>query len=570
MEKITDNSNELNFHQLTSGSDVLVIPLFQRAYVWTNKQLARMIAEIESIESGKDINRFLGAIIAVSRTTNPSQPSPLEIVDGQQRLTTLYLFLLASAQVAARKGNTNYARGLISTNLIVDWAETENTKLQPSISDRGQFAAIFSKVSQTGELENWLPVKLKLPNSSGEPTGPLLNQFNRISKYLLNRVNEEGIESLEALVEIIRNGLSFVFILLKDPGSATTVFEGLNDPGVPISVGDLVKNEVFARIGYDEEKAKLLHDNQWKPFSDKFGKKFDDYFFPFSIIHKPGTTRTDMFGELRLLWDGLESEDIIDSLDEFSEPYLTLTGLVNPTELYGSEIGSQLHRMIELKQPSSTFPFVMKLLKQFSEKKVSKKDVIGCMQVLESFLVRRAICGIEPTGLLVMFRTMWSACGQHPTADRVVSVIGKRTTVEWPSDDRLLESILTRPIYGSGIAKYIVVEYDRAQGMDHPTMENFTLEHIMPRTYSDNWSTVVSKAEHKEIKDLWANLIPLSDKMNTYVDQDSYENKKVFFAEESMFVSTRKLGKTYETWNKEQILSRSHKLATWAISRWKR
>ena len=123
MTKITDNSNELSFHQLTSTSSMLMVQLFQRPYVWTQRQLNRMITEIESIADKEDKSRFLGAIIAVTRPTNPSQPTPHEIVDGQQRLTTLYLFLLAAAQIAAREGHTDYARGLISTNLIVDWAK---------------------------------------------------------------------------------------------------------------------------------------------------------------------------------------------------------------------------------------------------------------------------------------------------------------------------------------------------------------------------------------------------------------------------------------------------------------
>ncbi|WP_324046805.1 DUF262 domain-containing protein [Aeromonas caviae] len=251
MGKITDNSNELSFHQLTSTSSMLHIPLFQRPYVWTKRQLDRMIMEIEKIAEKEDESRFLGAVIAVTRPTNPSQPTPHEIVDGQQRLTTMYLFLLAAAQVAAREGRIDYSRGLISTNLIVDWAQDlpSNTKLQPSISDRAQFSEIFRKVSLAGELSDWLPIKAKLPHSSGNVDGPLSKQFGRIYTYLLRKVSDLGFEELSKLVEVVRNKLTFVFILLKDPGSATTVFEGLNDPGVPISVGDLVKNEIFFSRG---------------------------------------------------------------------------------------------------------------------------------------------------------------------------------------------------------------------------------------------------------------------------------------------------------------------------------
>lgn len=571
MSKITDNSNELSFHQLTSTSSMLLIPLFQRPYVWSQKQLNRMITELESIANEEDKSRFLGAVIAVTRPTNPSQPTPHEIVDGQQRLTTMYLFLLAAAQVAAREGKTDYARGLISTNLIVEWAQEipTNTKLQPSIGDRGQFNTIFEKIAKTGDLADWLPVKMRLPSHNGNESGPLLKQYNRINKYLLNTVKDNGFDRLSDLVEAVRNSLTFVFILLKDPGSATTVFEGLNDPGVPISVGDLVKNEIFARVGYNEDEARSLHDHNWLAFREKFENKFDDFFFPFCIIHKPNVNRTEMFGELRNLWEGLNSKEIIENLDEFSNAYLALTGTTNPKLIYGKDIGEQIKRLIELRQPSTTYPFTMKLLKEFEDKKVSKLEVNNCLKVLESFLVRRAICGVESTGLLAMFRTMWPQFETSRTADSFAIAIQQRSTVEWPSDERLQKAIKSRPIYGSGIAKYVILEYDRAQGIDCPEIDDITIEHIMPASYVEGWCSDVTKNEHAKVKDLWANLIPVSQSMNSFVDQDNFQKKKKCFANESMFVSARKIGQEYNDWGLEQISHRSTDLADWAITRWK-
>ncbi|MBA7672445.1 hypothetical protein ES703_80622 [subsurface metagenome] len=500
------------------------------------------------------------------------EPTPHEIVDGQQRLTTLYLFLLAAAQVAAREGHTEYARGLISTNLIVDWAQelASNTKLQPSIGDRGQFSKIFEKVSNTGELSDWLPVKARLPQQAGQETGALLRQYNRIQKYLRKKVETSGFDALGDIVEAVRNSLTFVFILLKDPGSATTVFEGLNDPGVPISVGDLVKNEVFARIGYDEPKAQLLHDQCWVPFRDKFVDSFDEYFFPYCVIFKSSTSRTEMFGELRKLWDGLDAKEIVERLEEYATPFLAIHGNQQSIDTYGTDVGEKIQRLVKLRQPTSTYPFIMRLLKEFKDNKIGKKDVVGCLETLESFLVRRAICGVEPTGLLGMFRTMWSSTEGHPTAKKVEAVILKRLTVEWPSDRRLRESIESRPIYGSTIAKYVVLEYDRAQGLDHPTTTDFSIEHIMPRSYCDSWSNVLTKTLHGKLKDLWANLVPLTKAMNEAVDQGAFAYKKDVFAKESMFTSARQIGEAYKTWGEKEIIARSDILSDWAIERWKR
>ncbi|MHA1735866.1 MAG: hypothetical protein ACTSV8_05790, partial [Candidatus Thorarchaeota archaeon] len=80
----------------------------------------------------------------------------------------------------------------------------------------------------------------------------------------------------------------------------------------------------------------------------------------------------------------------------------------------------------------------------------------------ESFLVRRALCGIEPTGLLTLFRNMWGALGGEPTGQGIAQAIGSSRTIEWPDDGRLEELIVERRLYGSAIAPFAILEYDRS------------------------------------------------------------------------------------------------------------
>jgi uncharacterized protein with ParB-like and HNH nuclease domain len=100
--KVTDNTHEMSFHNLFSKATQITKPIFQREYVWTEKQLKRLFEEIDVINNGEDENRFLGTVIAVSKNFNPAEPQPFEIVDGQQRLSTLFLFVMAAASVAVK------------------------------------------------------------------------------------------------------------------------------------------------------------------------------------------------------------------------------------------------------------------------------------------------------------------------------------------------------------------------------------------------------------------------------------------------------------------------------------
>lgn len=174
--KVTDNTHEMSFHELFSQPAQIRIPLFQREYVWTDKQLRRLIEEIDIIVDGADTNRFLGAVIAVKRESNPATPQPYEIVDGQQRLTTLYLLMLAAAYVAAKSGEIDYAFGVINSNLIIDWWKGgPNTKLVSSFSDGGQFNKAYETLLNLGALSDRLSGRVVLPNARGGSAGRLFN-----------------------------------------------------------------------------------------------------------------------------------------------------------------------------------------------------------------------------------------------------------------------------------------------------------------------------------------------------------------------------------------------------------
>ena len=570
ISKVTDNTHEMSFHELMGQAVQLQIPLFQRRYLWTDRQLVRMFREIDLVIEGEESTRFLGAIIAVRRPSNPADPQVFEIVDGQQRLTTLYLLMLAGAQVAEKNGHPDIAKGLINTNLIVDWAQHAlvNTKLVPSYWDRRQFASIFKYLFATGGMSEWFPTRVRLPSDSGEADGRLLKQFHAIRRHLGKRYNEFGLEGFEQVIEAARTRLTYVFILLKDAASASTVFEGLNDPGVPIGIGDLVRNEVFSRVGDQPELAATIHQLHWVPFQDKLGPAFDEYFFPFCVIHRPSANRADMFREMREMWSEFgDATEVISKLDEYTNAYLAIEkGEFDGR--YTSPIRDSLKRLVEMKRPAAIFPFVMRMLRELELGHVVPVDVAGALNVIESFLVRRALCGIEPTGLLGLFRTMWSVLNGPPDASHVAEVIKRRLTVEWPEDSRLQEQILKRPLYASSVSLHVLREYERSLGADVP--ESGWIEHILPQKSTDTWRLHFTNDQHKEVVHTWGNLLLLTEVLNGDVAQKAYPEKRTSYSKDSMFPGARRLASDYDQWTPETLRDRAMRLAAWAIARWPR
>ena len=109
--KLTNSSDETPISNLFSGDLVFGIPYFQRAYKWSIKNIERFETDLENLLDYEDTSHFLGAIIVFGKSTSPSESSYYEVIDGQQRLTTCYLSLIALAKTFLEHGMLDDALG---------------------------------------------------------------------------------------------------------------------------------------------------------------------------------------------------------------------------------------------------------------------------------------------------------------------------------------------------------------------------------------------------------------------------------------------------------------------------
>jgi hypothetical protein len=217
--------------------------------------------------------------------------------------------------------------------------------------------------------------------------------------------------------------------------------------------------------------------------------------------------------------------------------------------------------------PTSTYPFLMPLSKAVQDKKLSDQKAIEILEVVESFLTRRAVCGLEPTGLHAVFKRLWSDCDGKPTKESVDKEIRKHKTVLWPKDDQFKENIRHRSLYGVGITHYLLLEYDKSLGGDQP--DNIPwIEHVLPTTPAKQWFRVFTPDEHASQKDLLPNLLPLSKEMNSGLSNKPYSDKRERYRKDSMFKSARAFADNIADWTPERIEKRGLELAAWAVKRW--
>jgi uncharacterized protein with ParB-like and HNH nuclease domain len=573
--RLTNNSDETDISSLLSGDTVFTIPYFQRPYKWKSLRLKQLHDDILRVVDENDFH-FLGALIVHGRRSNPSDPDLFDVIDGQQRITTLYIYLAALVKTLCDLEEYDVAKGLFLKYLVIgrDIGHISNMKLHSCKEDRAQLNYVLRDVLSSKAFVTKLGAfKLKYLPSTGASTGTLRNNYRKSLSYLKDEVEQAGSERIREIYSAVLSNMSVVQIDVSDPTNGPKIFDSLNSRQEPMTIGDLIRNEIFSRIA-DEDPATIesIDDQYWQPFYKRFhqnGKNlFDKYFFPYGLIQKPNLKKSEVYDALRKQWEDLKDPDtIINTLATYQNAFIDILCGSNFQD-HPKSVFKLFQNLSKFKAPSSVYPFMMQLSNAIQNGSLAESEGIAILEVIEAFLVRRAVCGYEPTGLHSVFKRLWVDCDNQPTRKTVIANIKKHKTVMWPTTNDFRKALIGRPLYGSGITNYLVLEYDRSLSGDQPDNVPW-IEHVLPDKPEDKTWTAFSKAQHAAMKDLLSNLIPLSAEMNRKISNKEYHLKQPHFKNDSMFKSAREFAEQHtESWTPELLMERANVLAAWAENRW--
>ena len=310
-----------------------------------------------------------------------------------------------------------------------------------------------------------------------------------------------------------------------------TIYNSLNSKQQPMTIGDLVKNGVFSKAANrSADDLQQIDEHHWRPFFNGFQHEgvshFEEYFFPLGLIKDPNLKKTDTFNSLLRRWAILDTpEAVIDDLKVEWKSFMDLKAGTSLMEL-PPNLKLRVQRHLRMKAPVTSLPFLMRLLGAFDRQTVSEADAIGIFDVVESFLVRRAVCGIEQNGLHAVFKRLWLGISDNICADEVTKVIrsDQHDTVQWPSDDEFRDNYANRKLYGSRITPYLLQEWDIKLFGDCPSDE-LTQEHVLPQNLVSEWSEYFSSSEMSSFTDVLANLLPLSGSGQQRTSNRPYKDK---------------------------------------------
>jgi hypothetical protein len=569
-------ADPVTLHQLFSADNTLRCPLFQRPYVWKAENIRRLLDDIDSVVEGQCDVRFLGALVFDNEAASTSSsPGLYWVIDGQQRLTTLYLSLCALALVAKEAEGIETFESLADEYLLSRKANYRSQpKFSPTLRDSRQFNQVV-----LGSLGG--KVKISHLKEAGPSSGTLSEAYELVKKEIRKRcLDAEGKASLEMvnrLREVLLEKLEFVEIRLGQKHDANEVFDRLNKEGARLGIVDLVRNEVLKRLKDDAASAEEVYATKWKPFEESFGSQdsMEGYFFPHALTRDGAITKSRTFISLAKRWaasygDKASPSDqvvaIMSDLREHSDVYRHLKEGVPIADISGP-YADALATLSRMNCPSVVFPYLFSLHSAYATKAVSDTEAANALRLIETFLVRRAILGIEPTGLHAVFKSLWPQVGAD-LAQLRKSLENK--TVKFPSDEEFRLAVETVPLYTRKIRNFAMLELERSftKGDVLKTFPEMTADHVLPQSPSSEWGAKFTSAEIERWLDTWANLVPLSGKANAEKGNRSWEETKAKLKNETVFSTTKHLLDRHDDWTAASLKARAAELSAWALKRW--
>lgn len=569
------------------GDDVqLYCPLFQRRYVWGKSQIDKLWEDIDTIRDETYSRRFLGALVFnEDLAATATQAGRYWIIDGQQRLTTMVLILIALAEHSQKCGKPGMevAADVFEQYLVSRKKNSKNRpKLCPTLTDTRQFNDIMRRA-----FKYPFDLEIDMSREAGDPDGDMTKAYKLIMQHVAARTSSpqegkqlddvETLQNIEVLRDVILESLEFVEIRLGSTHDPNEVFDRLNNEGVKLGIIDLVRNDVLKRLDKDGKQALKLYQQEWKPFEDAFADNAAKtaYFFPFALTVNSSVTKATTFSTLSEYWSKLVEAKETDSRGELLEIMSDLrthqaafnaihSGRLDQVE---TELAEYVRRLVDMNRPGSTYPYIMQLLTTVSGGDCNSNDAIECLRILESFLVRRGLLGIEPTGLHAVFKRLWKEAAADP--EQVRKSITS-STVQFPGDAAVSNAITSGNLYSRKIKNYVMLEYERdvTSGDLVSVFPPMTVDHVMPQNYTDDWSKYVSREDHKALVNTWGNLVPLSREANSTKAVKSWSAARAELQSETVFSTTKRIYMDHEIWDAQSIRARSERISEWALARW--
>jgi uncharacterized protein DUF262/uncharacterized protein DUF1524/RAMA domain-containing protein len=575
----------------------LMVPLFQRSYVWDEKiqweplwkDLIRITEKVLGKPSDNHHPHFLGAVVLQQAATSIGTLQERTIIDGQQRLTTLQLLFDALHAALLENGAKVPAlrlESLVSNSEAYCQKPEDRFKVWPTNKDRDAFNEVMG-------------AKPPVDYGTLKFRGQKMVQAHRFfSEQARGWLLAEGVE------KAARDLLQIVVIELAADENAQEIFETLNARGAQLTPADLIKNFIFQKLldaGQDVEQA---YERYWKEFETGFWETEinvgrlrqprSSLFLNHWLVARlrEEIIASTVFLRFKQYATDLHSSmsDLLAQVNRAAQVYRSfitgaqLPGNIDRLSLFAYRTGVMESEVVK--------PLILCLL-DAEQSAIPKGQLVKAIEVVESWMVRRMLVRATTKNynqVVAEIIKLLMEQGRGSAGDLIESFLAKQDSESryWPDDTELRNEFSDLPAYrriGRGRLRMVleaIEDYQRgwrgdAEGLggERVTRGKFAIEHVMPRKWETHWPLPkgpLAETERESLIHTFGNLTLLNGKLNAKQSNGPWlgpsGKKSGLKAHDVLFLNKQLLDEAGDDWTEPMIRSRSGQLATAIIEIW--
>ena len=586
----TEAVRNRTFKDLFNGTVRFEIPFFQRGYAWEKKQWDQLffdlqeqvIGELSSDNTIDQVEHFFGPIVVLEKVGDEPSLKQFLVVDGQQRIVTVYLLLGIIRRILETK-----------KHLSIDASEYI-VKLEGYLANRVDSADDYIKLKVFSSKGDRLPTYRAVFGNDSNPKTPRLqtdlqlyvpgrNRVDEFTKYATKRLKTRfpDVPALWQLSQVLLHCLKIVWIPLdSEKDDPQAIFESLNDKGMPLTASELLCNYLFRPIIDAKENYEDLHNDKWLAAirSLESDSRFEDYLRNLFSIGE-----NKMVGRGRRVYiyfknkyrslTATSARQRLEDIHSGAPLYRTIRApLEHPHE--DEEINRLLVGIANTRMESST-SFVLAVLRALSTNSVTEEQCRAILGETLTLLVRRKMAELPTNQYDAMFPGLLGRIVNEEQQIRALQEQFRKVGL-WVSDREFRDALIEKPLYRSrdlAFARMVLTEIDRrlqSQGQlpDYTTVD--TIEHTLPQTLDEEWRRYLegdADDEHLEVlTNSLGNLCLLSGPANSSAGQDPFDKKRAGYSQVTALA--RQIKEHRGRWNLRAIQERSDALSTQALEVW--
>ncbi|WRC30940.1 DUF262 and DUF1524 domain-containing protein [Helicobacter pylori] len=545
-----DANKLLNFIK-DNQKNQLVIPIYQRLYSWEKEQCKQLWDDIIKIGGNDKMDRhFIGSILYVLDGITHSD-NALLIVDGQQRLTTITLLLTALRDHLNDEDEflEKFSCQKIESDYLINSDKDGDKKFRLILSE--------------SDKDTLLSLIDKDRRKPSEPSSKIVENFKLFEEWVSNT------DKLETIFKGLEK-LMIVEVSLERKDDPQLIFESMNSKGIELTQTDLIRNYIVMET--EIEKQKGFYNKYWRAMEEDFkqNKKWFDRFVRHYLTIKtreiPNTNKVYVALKDYRQKEGIGIEDLLKDLQKYCGYFCQIVFKKEDDK----DLNKALGFLVDLEM-DVIYPLLLELYSDYSDGVLSKDDFRRSIALIESYICRRAVCGLGTNSLNKVFPSFTRYIQKDEYFKSLKAHFGYLTEKQrFPNNDEFKDCFITIDFYHFKKNRYF---FERLENFDTEELVNtkeLTTEHIMPKTLTEEWERDLGE-NFQEIHNKYLHTIgnlTLTGYNSTYSNksfQEKYGMEKGF--KDSPLRLNQSL-RGLESFGEEEIKKRANDLADLALKIW--